>query len=216
VDLAVYGAFYLPDHTGESWPMTIIAWIVAGLLFVTSVGILVSRDWRLGLGFLGLQYLGVFWLTSQHWPVSMAAIKLVTGWMAIATLGITRLNLKESDKESEQILPEGRLFRMFTAGIVTVIIVTVAPTVEEIIPGIGMPVISGSLILMGLGMLHLGMTVQPFRVILGLLTVLAGFEALYAALESSILVAAMLSTVNLGLALVGAYLLSARMPEENV
>jgi hypothetical protein len=196
--------------------MTIIAWIVAGLLFVTSVGILVSRDWRLGLGFLGLQYLGVFWLTSQHWPVSMAAIKLVTGWMAIATLGITRLNLKESDKESEQILPEGRLFRMFTAGIVTVIIVTAAPTVEDIIPGIGMPVISGSLILMGLGMLHLGMTVQPFRVILGLLTVLAGFEALYAALESSILVAAMLSTVNLGLALVGAYLLSARMPEENV
>jgi hypothetical protein len=195
--------------------MTIIAWIVAGLLFVTSVGILVSRDWRLGLGFLGLQYLGVFWLTSQHWPVSMAAIKLVTGWMAIATLGITRLNLKESDKESEQILPEGRLFRMFTAGIVTVIIVTVAPTVEEIIPGIGMPVISGSLILMGLGMLHLGMTVQPFRVILGLLTVLAGFEALYAALESSILVAAMLSTVNLGLALVGAYLLTARTPEES-
>jgi hypothetical protein len=196
--------------------MTLIAWIVAGLLLVTSVGILVSRDWRLGLGFLGLQYLGVFWLTSQHWPISMAAIKLVTGWMAIATLGITRLNIKESDEESEQILPEGRLFRMFTAGIVTVIIVTAAPTVEDIIPGIGMPVISGSLILMGLGMLHLGMTVQPFRVILGLLTVLAGFEALYAALESSILVAAMLSTVNLGLALVGAYLLSARMPEENV
>ena len=196
--------------------MTIIAWIVAGLLLVTSIGMLVSRDWRLGLGFLGLQYMGVFWLTSQHWPVSMAAIKLVTGWMAIATLGITRLNIKESDEESEQILPEGRLFRMFTAGIVTVIIVTAAPTVEDIIPGIGMPVISGSLILMGLGMLHLGMTVQPFRVILGLLTVLAGFEALYAALESSILVAAMLSTVNLGLALVGAYLLSARMPEENV
>lgn len=196
--------------------MTVIAWIIAGLLLVTSVGILISRDWRLGLGFLGLQYLGVFWLTSQHWPVSMAAIKLVTGWMAIATLGITRLNIKESDKESEQILPEGRLFRMFTAGIVTVIIVTAAPTVEDIIPGIGMPVIFGSLILMGLGMLHLGMTVQPFRVILGLLTVLSGFEALYAALESSILVAAMLSTVNLGLALVGAYLLSARMPEENV
>jgi hypothetical protein len=68
---------------------------------------------------------------------------------------------------------------------------------------------------MGLGMLHLGMTIQPFRVILGLLTVLSGFEALYAALESSILVAAMLATVNLGLALVGAYLLTARKAEES-
>jgi hypothetical protein len=88
--------------------------------------------------------------------------------------------------------------------------------VENIIPGIGLPVISGSLILMGLGLLHLGMTAQPFRVILGLLTVLSGFEALYAALESSVLVAAMLSVVNLGLALVGTYLLTARNPEEAV
>lgn len=195
--------------------MTILAWIVSSLLLVTSVGILVSRDWRLGLGFLGVQYLGVFWLTNQHWPASMAAIKLVTGWMAIATLGITRLNIKE-EEESNQILPEGRLFRIFTAGIVTIIVITAAPIVENIIPGIGMTVISGSLILMGVGMLQLGMTVQPFRVILGLLTVLSGFEALYAALESSILVAAMLSTVNLGLALVGAYLLTAHKPEESV
>jgi hypothetical protein len=88
--------------------------------------------------------------------------------------------------------------------------------VEDTIPGIGMPVISGSLILMGLGMLQLGMTAQPFRVILGLLTTLSGFEALYAALESSILVAAMMSTVNLGLALVGAYLLTARKQEESI
>ncbi|MGB7875985.1 MAG: hypothetical protein WBL25_16510 [Anaerolineales bacterium] len=194
--------------------MNTIAWIVVSFVLLTSVGLLISRDWRLELGLLGLQYVGVFWLTYQHWPISMAAIKVVTGWMAIATLGITRLNLKESDDENKHFWPQGRLFRLFTAGIVTVIIVTAAPRVEDIVPGIGLPVISGSLILMGLGMLHLGMTAQPFRVILGLLTVLSGFEALYAALESSVLVAAMLSVVNLGLALVGAYLLTDRKPEE--
>ena len=196
--------------------MTIVAWIVAAFLLITSAGLLISRDWRVELGLLGMQYLGVFWLTSQHWPISMAAIKLVTGWMAIATLGITRLNLKDVEEDTKQLWPQGRLFRAITAGIVTLIVITAAPSVEEIIPGIGLPVISGSLILMGLGMLQLGMTVLPFRVILGLLTVLSGFEALYASLESSILVAAMLATVNLGLALVGAYLLTARMPEESV
>lgn len=193
--------------------MTIFAWIVTSFVLATSVGLLISRDWRLELGILGLQYVGVFWLTAQHWPISMAAIKIVTGWMAIATLSMTRLNLKESVGDEEQLWPQGRLFRLFAASIVTVIVTNAAPRVEEIIPGIGMPVISGSLILMGLGMLHLGMTAQPFRVILGLLTVLSGFEALYAALESSILVASMLSVVNLGLALVGAYLLSARKSE---
>ena len=187
--------------------MNIVAWIVITFLLLTSAGLLITRDWRFGLGLLSLQYVGVFWLTNQHWPISMASIKVVTGWMAIATLGITRLNLKELEGESKHFWPQGRLFRLFTAGIAIIIIATVAPRVEDIIPGIGLPVISGSLILMGLGMLHLGMTAQPFRVILGLLTVLSGFEALYAALESSILVAAMLSVVNLGLALVGAYLL---------
>jgi hypothetical protein len=196
--------------------MTIIAWIVVGSVLATSAGLLVSRDWRLELGLLGLQYVGVFWLTNQHWPISMAAIKLVTGWMAIATLGITRLNLKEAPDDNEQFWPQGSLFRLFAAGIVTVIVITAVPRVEGIIPGIGLPVISGSLILMGLGMLHLGMTDQPFRVILGLLTILSGFEALYAALESSVLVAAMLSVVNLGLALVGAYLLTVPKPEESV
>jgi hypothetical protein len=194
--------------------MTTISWIVVGFVLITSTGLLLSRDWRLELGLLGLQYLGVFWLTNQHWPISMAAIKIVTGWMAIATLGITRLNLKGDN--SEQFWPQGRMFRLFAAGIITVIIFTAVPRVEGIIPGIGLPVISGSLILMGLGMLHLGMTGQPFRVIVGLLTVLAGFETLYAALESSVLVAALLSVVNMGLALVGAYLLSARKPEETV
>jgi len=196
--------------------MTLIAWVIVGSLLVTAAGLLVSRDWRLELGLLGLQYIGVFWLTNQHWPISMAAIKLVTGWMAIATLGITLLNLKDVEDAAEQSWPQGRLFRLFAAGIVTVIVVTVAPRVEEVIPGIGLPVISGSLILMGLGLLLLGMTAQPLRVILGLLTVLSGFEAIYAALESSILVAAMLSVVNLGLALVGAYLLTVPKPEESL
>ena len=193
--------------------MTIITWIAVGVMLVTSAGLLISRDWRMELGLLGLQYVGVFWMTNQHWPTSMAAIKLVTGWMAIATLGMTRLNIKTDNADKEKLWPQGRLFRLFAASVVIVIVITAAPSVENIIPGIGLPVITGSLVLMGLGMLHLGMTAQPFRAIIALLTVLSGFEALYAALESSILLAAMLSAVNLGLALVGAYLLTARAPD---
>jgi len=195
--------------------MTNIVWISVGLVLVTSTGLLISRDWRVALGLLGIQYVGAFWLTNQHWPVSMAAIKLVTGWMAITTLGMTRLNIKEVDENIEKLWPQGWLFRLFASGIITLIVITMAPRVEEIIPGIGLPVITSSLILIGLGMLHLGMTANPFRVSLGLLTVLSGFEVLYAALESSVLVAAMLSVVNLGLALVGAYLLNARKQEDN-
>ena len=193
--------------------MTGFTWVAVLLVLVTATGILITRDWRVILGLLGLQFVGVFWLTTQHWPVSMAATKLVTGWMAIATLGVTHLSAKTELIETETFWPQGWSFRLFTTGVIVILVITTAPQLENIIPGIGLPVITGSLFLIGLGMLHLGLTNQPFRVIIGLLTVLAGFEALYASLESSILVAAMLSTVNLGLALIGAYLLTVREPE---
>jgi hypothetical protein len=78
--------------------------------------------------------------------------------------------------------------------------------------GIRLPAAWGSLGLIGVGLIHLGITGQPFRVMLGLLTVLAGFEIVYAAVENSALVAALLSVINLGLAMAGAYFLT-RSPE---
>jgi hypothetical protein len=66
-----------------------------------------------------------------------------------------------------------------------------------------------------MGFLHLGLTNRPLRVILGLMTVLAGFEVLYAALERASLVSGLLAAVNLSLAMVGAYLISAPLPGED-
>jgi hypothetical protein len=45
------------------------------------------------------------------------------------------------------------------------------------------------------------------------LTALAGFEILYAAVESSALVTALLAVVNLGLALAGAYFMNVNQEE---
>jgi hypothetical protein len=56
---------------------------------------------------------------------------------------------------------------------------------------------------------HLGLTSEPLNVIIGLLTMLTGFEILYAAVESSILVAGLLAGTTLGLGIVGSYLLIA-------
>ena len=67
-----------------------------------------------------------------------------------------------------------------------------------------------------MGLLQLGITTQGLRVILGLLTTLSGFEILYAAMEGSSSVAALLVVINLGLGLVGAYLLTASSEEKTV
>jgi hypothetical protein len=197
---------------------TVISWGAVGLLLVTSVGLLLSRDWRWSLGFLAAQYLGMFWLVTLHWPFGLASIKLVTGWMVSATLGVTRLGMSDGIQSRETLesdaWPQGRLFRLFASAIVVILVIAITPQVETIIPGISRPVIVGGLLLAGMGLLNLGLTAEILRVTLGLLMVMAGFELLYATVETSILLAGLLSIVNLGLALAGAYLMTAEPPEE--
>lgn len=192
----------------------LLSWVAVGLLLVTSIGLLLSRDWRWSLGFLAAQYFGMFWLLTQHWPFGLASVKLVTGWMASAILGMTRLDLAKNERSEESAWPQGHLFRLFAAAIVIVLVIASTPQVEMTIPGISRPVIAGGLLLTGMGLLHLGLTADAMRVTLGLLTVMAGFELLYATVETSILLAGLLSIVNLGLALAGAYLMTAGPADE--
>jgi hypothetical protein len=181
-------------------------WVTLLLVAFTATGLLLSRDWRWRLGLLAAQYMGVFWMVLIHWPVSLAATKLVAGWMACTVLGIARLSAG-NDKAAESAWPHGRLFTVFAAGMVMAVSFALSSGITDWL-GLGLPVAWGSLLLIGLGLLHLGITTTPFRVIVGLLTVLAGFEVLYAAVESSALVTALMVAVNLGLAMAGAYLLN--------
>jgi hypothetical protein len=192
----------------------LLPWAAVALLLVTSIGLLLSRDWRWNLGLLAGQYLAMFLILTQHWPFGLAAVKLVTGWMAAATLGVTRLSLPDEADSADSAWPQGRLFRLFAAFVVIVLAIAVAPTIERMIPGIGRPVALGGVILFGMGLLHLGITTALLRAILGLLTLLAGFEIIYSTVETSILVAGFLAIINLGLALVGSYLMTASPKEE--
>ena len=192
-----------------------IAWIAVVILLVTSAGLLIVRDWRWSMVLLAIQFLGMFVLTLQHWPLGMSSVKLVAGWMSAAILGMTRSGFPSESLEEQGIWPRGRLFRLFAAGIVLLIVAATTPAVDTIMADAGYAVTSGSLLLIGMGLLHLGITSHILRVVIGLLTVLAGFEILYSAVEGSILVAALLAAINLGLALVGAFLLTAEnTPEE--
>ena len=185
--------------------LDLLNWVALFLIVFASAGVLLSRDWRWSLVFLAIQYLGVFWLVQNHWPITMAAAKLVTGWMVCAILGIAQLSTNKT-AEPETSWPQGRLFRFFTAGLALLIALILALRAATWLR-LSLPVSWGGLLLIVMGLLYLGNTAQTFRVILGLLTVLAGFEILYAAVESSVLVAALLAVVNLGLALSGAYLI---------
>ena len=189
--------------------MDILNWFSAILLLCTSISLLISRDWRWSLGILAIQYLGVFWQVLLSWPVGMAAVKLITGWMVCAVLGIAEASLSRSNIVlAETSWPKGLAFRILIAGLVVLVAFASVSPLAEWLGIIGDQRAWGSIFLIGMGILHLGTSNQPLRVIIGLLTVLAGFEIIYSAVEPSILVAALLAIVNCGMALVGAHLVT--------
>lgn len=211
MDLAIFSFIRCINHTGVFLTMLpeIVSWIAVALILVTATVMLISTDWRVSLGALALQYLALLWLVTRHLPFAMGSAKLITGWMVVAILGMTRLGLTNTENEDESFFPRGQIFRIALIGIVALVTAGAAPSIETEIPGLGLPVIAGGLLLIGGGIVHLGITTNVLRIILGLLTMLAGFEILYAAIESAILVTGLLAVVNLGLGIVGSYLLVA-------
>ena len=206
------------------------------LVTATSVLLILFEDWRINIAALIVQYLGVFVLVSLEWPLSMAAVKLVAGWICGAVLGIAMTGLPQPDKQTN---PEdeigkgqdtgplrgtfpsrarpfiGRTFYLLATLLMGLAVISQAGQALTFIPVARIEQLWGGLILIGMGMLKLGFTLQPLSSTIALLTGLSGFEILYASIESTPLVAGLLAGINLGLALAGAYLINAPRLEES-
>ncbi len=205
------------------------------LVAATTLILLISDDWRICLASLAVQYSAVFLLVLRFWSFEMATTKLVAGWIASAILGMAIANLpfwnEKANSPPKLTFPgsqklfssslsgksgvlSGKLVAVFSASLVWLMVFTYADQMLFFFPGIGLNASIASLLLIGMGLLQLGFSSRPLPTILGLLTTLSGFEILYASVESSALLAGLLAVVNLGIALAGAYLLSASIMEE--
>jgi hypothetical protein len=206
------------------------------LVIASSFTLLINPAWQTSLVALSIQYLGVFILVSNVLPLGIAAVKLVAGWMAGIVLAMSISGLlrrvtvpsdgsaisRDSLGQSHSLAGSpgwqtrsGRAFRLLTGLLVGMAGLSLAPQLAVWVPKLNNEQAWGSVILLGVGLLQLGFTIQPLRTILGLLTFLAGFEIIYAPVEPSALVAGLLAVIHLGLALAGAYLLMVDTLEES-
>lgn len=184
-------------------------------MFLTATTLLISWDWRITIFALAVQYICVFILISVSWPLEITAVKVVAGWMAGAVLALAIVNLPGSNTSDRPLILSELIFRILAAILAGLFAMTGGLKIIGWLPEITLTQTYGGMILIALGMLHLGLTHQPFKVILGLLTVISGFEILYAAVESSILITGLLAVVTLGLSVAGAYLITAPTLEES-
>ena len=193
--------------------MQIFATLAFVVIVMASMVILVFRDWRINAAALALQYLAAFILVTLSWPIGMAIVKLITGWMATAAIAFTCLRQKSDDSQAE---PTASLFFRGLAGLLIVLLIfIVAPSVQaSVFPGVNLMILQAGLMLLGMSLMQLGMNSEPYLVIISLLSFLTGFEVIHAALELSTLLTGLLVIVNLGLSLAGVYLM-VRLNEAN-
>jgi hypothetical protein len=177
------------------------------LVTITSLVLVLVQRWRWMVVALATQYIGVFVLSAFSWPLELASVKLIVGWMVSAVLGVGMIFGGKTWKEEAFNRSSAQILRLLFALLVGLVIYSSVPALQSWLPISGIEAITGGMILIGMGALHLGFSSHPFRVIASLLTIFSGFEIIYAGLEVSSLVAGLLAAIDLGIAFVGAYLL---------
>ena len=181
--------------------------------------LILVEDRRLSLGLLAGTYLTAALLAALTQPVLLAAARLGAGLMAVAILWVTlnSLGWAQPRARGPGALPSGLAFRAITVLLVLIAAVGLSLRPAGALQSVPVERALGAMLLIAMGLLHLGISEEPFRIGAGLLTALAGFELAYSALEPSLAVGALLASVHLGLALVVSYVLAAvegPVPEE--
>lgn len=176
--------------------LDILPVLLAGL---SSLILFINKKWRWNILAMAAIYVSVFWMVLQVWSTGLAVVKLIAGWMAGAILGSA---IKE---DSELLVEDKNVEQRFKLVIVLIIWIFSFSIMQSIKIRLPIPdtLILGGVLLIIMGILQIGMSIRPIRIIFGLLTAFSGFEVLYAGVEQSVLVAGFLVIITLGIALVG-------------
>jgi hypothetical protein len=193
---------------------------IAGV-FLTAGLLVVSRDWRLNVTALTVQYFFVVLLLTRLIRLEVAAVKGLTGWMICMVFYLTerRASVLEYTPVSEDAAPLRRRRRWIMSArasfcLLAALLVSVAAYTAALrmpLPEVPTDITLACYLLVGLGLLLIGLSEAPMQVGFGLLTFLSGFDLFYVALEPSLAVAGLLGAVSFLIALAMAYLRVSQM-----
>lgn len=185
-----------------------IQWISTILLVITSFGILVDLEWKNNSALMALQYFATFFLLMVFWPVNMSGSFLIAGWVSVLIIVMTNQNIKRTDGANINTFSLEKLFRLFTGGLVLLIIITSYSNISNWFPSATPPLLISSLNLIFIGFLMIGMSQKIDRVIFGLLTIMTGFEIAFTQVDNSVLMLALLCLILMSISLVGSFLMN--------
>lgn len=193
---------------------------VAGIL-ITAGLLVVSRDWRLNVIALTVQYFFAVLLLTRLIRLEVAAVKGLIGWLICMVFYLTERQASMLEQppaiESTTVSKHWRRWTISARAsfcLLAGILISVAAYTAALhipLPKVPSDITLACYLLAGLGLLLIGLSEAPMQVGLGLLTFLSGFDLFYVALEPSLAVAGLLGAVSLLIALATAYLRTAQV-----
>ena len=201
----------------------LIALLVAAGLLVILI------NWRLLIIALGAQYILIGLMLTRVVPFELATVKALIGIIICPVLYITARRMQwggtEVEEESDETagetaaeVPRRRRWQIIAPGlpvrvIVAVLLLAMSISLASRNP---LPITSDQTLsrdltvaafsVMLLGLINAAMAENPLKIGIGLLSILAGFELFYTAIEPTLAMVGLLGLVNLILALAIAYL----------
>ena len=201
--------------------------VLIGLLIAAAL-LVVLINWRLLIVALGAQYIFIGLMLTRVVPVELAAVKALVGIMICPVLYITARRVNWGRPEDEDVeeeptadQPRRRWWHVLGAGwpvrgIVAVLALAISTGLASRSP---LPIVAdqtlardlttGAFSVMLLGMINAALAENPLKVGMGLLSIMAGFELFYTAVEPTLTIVGLLGLTNLILALAIAYLTTA-------
>jgi hypothetical protein len=215
--------------------MNLLAWWgLVGLLVAASL-LMVTLSWRLRLAALAVQYLCVAALLTQIVIWQVAVVRLIVGAGIVGILALTGRELTGAWPWARPAAPAAvagptplmaRLaalwktqfsadfpFRVVAVAMALVAAASLAGQPNTFLPNLPPGLKMAGYLLCGLGLFSLGLNEEPLRAGLSLLTLLSGFELLYAAVEPSLAIVGLLAGVDFAVALAVSYLALAALSD---
>lgn len=194
-------------------------------VLITAGVIVVIKDWRLSLFAMVIQYVVVGLLLVSEIRMELALIKMLVGVLLCLILYMTARHVEwgrsappsspwEDQEKPEELpvsqwtLPTEFPFRLLAASVVVVVAYGGASSYP--LPDVGAAISLAVYALGALGLLAMGLTDEPLKAGLGLLTFFSAFELFYTIQEPSLTVIGFLGLSNFLIALAIAYLTVAR------
>ncbi|HEY77259.1 MAG TPA: hypothetical protein G4O00_13975 [Thermoflexia bacterium] len=187
---------------------------LAAMPAVAGIGValgllLILRRWQMHALGMALLYFFVALLHTRVIRPEVAVVKLLIGWMITMALYLTGRYLSERERERTEeeegpLVPRDAPFRGLL--LVAVYTLAVGGSVRYPLPQVPGDVNLACYLLGVGGLVLMGLSEEPFRAGLGILTFLAGFDLLFGALEPSLVVAGLLGATNFLSALAVTYL----------